>query len=110
MDKKFYTDLKFFFKKNGITQEYLANILSISQPNLNAMLNGRRSISKPTAVKLHELYGLSVSWLLAGDGNMIDESTTNTVNFHYFLTSFNKKAPNLTVRCQNKNVTLKKTH
>lgn len=80
MDKKFYTDLKFFFKKNGITQEYLANILNMSQPNLNAMLNGRRSISKPTAVKLHELYGLSVSWLLTGDGNMIDESTTNTVN------------------------------
>lgn len=80
MDKKFYTDLKFFFKKNGITQEYLANILSMSQPNLNAMLNGRRSISKPTAVKLHELYGLSVSWLLTGDGNMIDDSTTNTVN------------------------------
>lgn len=80
MDKKFYTDLKFFFKKNGITQEYLANILNMSQPNLNAMLNGRRSISKPTAVKLHELYGLSVSWLLTGEGNMIDESTTNTVN------------------------------
>lgn len=82
MDKNFYTDLKFFFKKNGITQEYLANILSMSQPNLNAMLNGRRSISKPTAVKLHELYGLSVSWLLTGDGNMIDESTTNTVNIN----------------------------
>lgn len=82
MDKKFYTDLKFFFKKNGITQEYLANILNMSQPNLNAMLNGRRSISKPTAVKLHELYGLSVSWLLTGNGNMIDESTTNTVNIN----------------------------
>lgn len=82
MDKNFYTDLKFFFKKNGITQEYLANILSMSQPNLNAMLNGRRSISKPTAVKLHELYGLSMSWLLTGDGNMIDESTTNTVNIN----------------------------
>lgn len=82
MNKNFYTDLKFFFKKNGITQEYLANILSMSQPNLNAMLNGRRSISKPTAVKLHELYGLSVSWLLTGDGNMIDESTTNTVNIN----------------------------
>ena len=28
--------------------------------------------------------------------------------FTIHLTSFNKKAPNLTVRCQNKNVTLKK--
>lgn len=94
----------------------------MSQPNLNAMLNCSRSISKQTAVKLHELYGLSVLWILAGDGNMIEEITTKTVNINsdgvkvgvnviggihhegilYFLASFNKKAPNLTVRCQNK--------
>ena len=37
---------------------------------------------KPTAVKLHELYGLSVLWLLAGDGNMIEEITTKTVNIN----------------------------
>lgn len=84
----------------------------MSQPNLNAMLNCRRIISKPTAVKLHELYGLSVLWLLAGDGNMIEEITTKTVNINrdgvkvggnvsggihhggslYFLASFNKKS------------------
>ena len=54
MDKKFYTDLN-FFQKNGITQEYLANILSMSQPNLNAMLNGCRINSKqpsPFSLKL----------------------------------------------------------
>ena len=85
---------------------------------------------KPTAVKLHELYGLSVLWLLAGDGNMIEEITTKTVKINrdgvkvggnvsggihhggslYFLASFNKKAPNLTVRCQNKKRNALKTH
>ena len=54
MDKKFYTDLN-FFQKNVITQEYLENILSMSKPNLNAMLNGRRINSKqpfPFSLKL----------------------------------------------------------
>lgn len=83
MDKKFYTDLKSFFKKKGITQEYLASILIMSQPNLNAMLNGRRNISKSTATKLNKLYGLSVSWLLTGNGDMMDESTTtNNININ----------------------------
>ena len=50
MYKKFYTDLN-FFQKNGITQEYFANILRMSQPNLNAMINGRRSISKTDSRK-----------------------------------------------------------
>lgn len=80
MDKKFYTDLKSFFKKKGITQEYLASILIMSQPNLNAMLNGRRNISKSTATKLNKLYGLSVSWLLTGEGEMMANSNATTIN------------------------------
>lgn len=80
MDKKLYTDLKSFFKKKGITQEYLASILIMSQPNLNAMLNGRRNISKSTATKLNKLYGLSVSWLLTGEGEMMANSNATTIN------------------------------
>lgn len=54
MDKKFYTDL-IFFKKNGITQEYFANILSMSQPNLNAMLNGRIVYRRSKTGKLYDI-------------------------------------------------------
>lgn len=54
MDKNFYTDLN-FFQKNGITQEYLANILSMSQHNLNAMLNGCLVYRRAKTGKLYDI-------------------------------------------------------
>lgn len=80
LDEKFYIQLKKFFKRQGITQAEIAERYGTTQAYINLLLNGKTPIGKSCAVKLHELYGLSVSWLLTGDGNMIDESTTNTVN------------------------------
>lgn len=80
LDEKFYIQLKNFFKRQGITQAEIAERYGTTQAYINLLLNGKTPIGKSCAVKLHELYGLSVSWLLTGDGNMIDESTTNTVN------------------------------
>lgn len=82
LDKKFYIQLKKFFKRQGITQAEIAERYGTTQAYINLLLNGKTPIGKSCAVKLHELYGLSVSWLLTGDGNMIDESTTNTVNIN----------------------------
>ncbi len=79
-DENFYIQLKKFFKRKGITQAEIAESYGTTQAYINLLLNGKTPIGKSCAVKLHELYGLSVSWLLTGDGNMIDESTTNTVN------------------------------
>lgn len=81
-DEKFYIQLKKFFKRQGITQAEIAERYGTTQAYINLLLNGKTPIGKSCAVKLHELYGLSVSWLLTGDGNMIDESTTNTVNIN----------------------------
>ena len=80
LDEKFYIQLKKFFKRQGITQAEIAERYGTTQAYINLLLNGKTPIGKSCAVKLHELYGLSVSWLLTGDGNMIDESATNTVN------------------------------
>lgn len=80
LDEKFYIQLKNFFKRQGITQAEIAERYGTTQAYINLLLNGKTPIGKSCAVKLHELYGLSVSWLLTGEGNMIDESTTNTVN------------------------------
>lgn len=82
LDEKFYIQLKKFFKRKGITQAEIAERYGTTQAYINLLLNGKTPIGKSCAVKLHELYGLSVSWLLTGDGNMIDESTTNTVNIN----------------------------
>lgn len=82
LDEKFYIQLKKFFKRQGITQAEIAERYGTTQAYINLLLNGKTPIGKSCAVKLHELYGLSVSWLLTGEGNMIDESTTNTVNIN----------------------------
>lgn len=82
LDEKFYIQLKKFFKRQGITQAEIAERYGTTQAYINLLLNGKTPIGKSCAVKLHELYGLSVSWLLTGDGNMIDENTTNTVNIN----------------------------
>ena len=82
LDEKFYIQLKKFFKRQGITQAEIAERYGTTQAYINLLLNGKTPIGKSCAVKLHELYGLSVSWLLTGDGNMIDESTTNTININ----------------------------
>ena len=82
LNEKFYIQLKKFFKRQGITQAEIAERYGTTQAYINLLLNGKTPIGKSCAVKLHELYGLSVSWLLTGDGNMIDENTTNTVNIN----------------------------
>lgn len=80
MNKKNLDILKFFFKQKDISQEQLSKDLATTQPAINAMLNGRRNISKKTAQKLHDLYGLSVGWLLTGEGEMMASNQATTIN------------------------------
>lgn len=35
------------------------------------MFNGKRTITRQTAQKLHDAYGLSIAWLLTGEGDMM---------------------------------------
>lgn len=76
MEEKFFMDLKFFFKKKGITQNDIAKDLNVSQPYVNSILNGRMPIGKNQARRLSNLYGLSFSWLLTGEGEMLANTST----------------------------------
>lgn len=69
----FLFDLKFFFKREGISQQQVADKLGVKQTFINAIFNGRKSIGRQTAQKLHDAYGLSVAWLLTGEGDMMAE-------------------------------------
>ena len=80
MDKKFYTDLKSFFKTKGITQQQIGDALGTTQVYVNSILNGRAQIGKSTAKKFHDIYGLSVAWLLTGEGEMMATSNATTIN------------------------------
>ena len=81
IDENFYIQLKNFFRKHGITQGDIAHILEAHQSFVSAMFNGKRSITRQTAQKLHDAYGLSVAWLLTGEGDMMARgAAVNTIN------------------------------
>ena len=80
IDKFFYDTLKKFFKAQGITQQQIGDALGTTQVYVNSILNGRAQIGKSTAKKFHDLYGLSVAWLLTGEGEMMATSNATTIN------------------------------
>lgn len=70
-----------FFRK----QEDIAKDLSVTQQYVSSILSGKKSVGKKVAAKLSELYGLyglSYSWLLTGEGDMLQLSSiqNNTKN------------------------------
>lgn len=63
--------LKAWFKANNITPTEVANRLDVSTAYVSALFAGK-TIGKKVAKKLHELFGLSESFLLTGQG-LIDD-------------------------------------
>ncbi len=62
--------LKEFFEKKGISQLEIADALGVSPPYINAILNGKKPIGKKNAERLANLYGISKSFLLTGEGEI----------------------------------------
>lgn len=65
--------LKSFFKERGLTQEKVADMLGVSQAYVNALLTGSKQFGKKQARRFEELFGLSETWLLTGQGDMLTE-------------------------------------
>jgi HTH-type transcriptional regulator/antitoxin HigA len=57
--------LKFLLESNGMTQADLARLLGISRTTASQIYNGHRGISKASALKLADRFGLNVSVFLA---------------------------------------------
>lgn len=72
--KKFYDDLKEFFRKRGLTQQNIADRFGVSQSYVASLLNGTNPIGKKTAKKWADEFGLSETWLLTGIGEPINSS------------------------------------
>ena len=60
-----------YLRDTGHTQASIASQLGVSQPYVNALLTGRKAFGKSQAKKWGDLYGLSPSWLLTGEGSML---------------------------------------
>ena len=76
MEATFTENLRKFFENKGITQKSIAEELNVAPAYINKLLTGKKAFGKKTAQKFQDLYGLSSSWLLTGEGSMLSESTT----------------------------------
>ena len=63
--------LSSFFKAQGITQEVIASQLGVSQQYVSGLLSGKKPFGKKQAQRFAELWGISPSWLLTGEGEML---------------------------------------
>lgn len=64
--------LKEYFDNKGITQSEIAEKLGVSKAYVNALFTGKRAFGKKQAEAWVNLFGLSASWLLTGEGEMLN--------------------------------------
>ncbi len=79
-DKNFYIKLKNFFRSQGITQQQVGEAIGTHQSYVNSIFTGRNPIGKVVAQKFNDAYGLSVAWLLTGEGPMMAADVSSTGN------------------------------
>lgn len=75
--KSVAVELDNFFKNKGLSQKQVAETMGVSAAYINALLCGRKAIGRKVADKISNLYGLSTSWLLTGEGEMLANHITN---------------------------------
>lgn len=66
--------LKKGFDELGISPKTIEKDLEVSQSFVSNILNGKKAIGGSVAVRLHELYGIELYWLLTGKGNKIKDN------------------------------------
>lgn len=75
MDEEKLLMLSRFLADRGLTQEGVADSLGVSQPYVNSLLKGKKAFGKEQAKKWSDLFGISRSWLLTGEGPMLRNTT-----------------------------------
>lgn len=65
--------LKEYFDKQGVTQQSIANTMGVSKAYVNRLFTGKAKFGKEAAEKWGNQYGLRKSWLLTGEGPMLND-------------------------------------
>lgn len=60
-----------YFKKQDISQSEIAERFKVSKASINALFTGKRAFGKKQAEKFEKEFGISKSWLLTGQGEML---------------------------------------
>ena len=63
--------LRLYFNRQGISQVDIAEKLGVSKAYVNALFNGNSTFGKKTAEKWEAEFGISKSFLLTGNGQML---------------------------------------
>lgn len=71
--------LKQYFDSQGIKQVDICNILGKSKAQISNYLTGKVSFGKKAAREWSNAFGLSESWLLTGEGEMLLDNTPQSV-------------------------------
>lgn len=95
--------LRTYFKEIGMSQVEIAEKLGVSKTSVNNLLTGYSKFGKAQAEKWHDLFGISKSFLLTGEGSIIDEEPNRqmeglmaTINdLNAVITEKNKTIANL---------------
>lgn len=71
MSEKIFSDLSEYFRSEGVTQSAIAEKLGVSKAYVNSLMTGKKAFGKAQAAKWSEMFGISASWLLTGEGDMM---------------------------------------
>ena len=63
--------LKKHFRDAGVTQKDISAKLGVTQGYVALMLNGKQPFGRAAAKKWQEAFGISASWLMTGEGEML---------------------------------------
>lgn len=72
------SEIRQYFENQGITQKTIAEQLQVSPAYVNKLFLGKKEFGKKTAEKFKDLFGLSQSWLLTGEGPMLAPTTDDS--------------------------------
>ena len=60
-----------YLNTKGLTQKDIAERLGVTEQCVNALVNGRRAFGRKSSAEWQKQFGLSASWLMTGEGEML---------------------------------------